>query len=268
MSDNESPTQPLYRQVAEQIAEEIEADIRPANSRISSERELAEEFGISRMTARAAVNTLVHQGLVIRRNRAVYVAQPKFRFSLSSPHGLHKQLLKAGVEPGAKIIIAEKVPASALTPEIVQTLALDKQDEAYRIVRLRTANNEPIAVENSYFPANLFPDLLDFNLTDSIYGLLKKYFSVESAGSVQEIEISFLDEQWADIMGIAADLPTLEVKRCAVTADNKPFEFAHDIYRGDRLIFTAQTIEPDRAAASSGQVWQRALNNLQHFHNH
>ncbi len=268
MPDNESPAQPLYRQIAEQIAKEIETGIHPVNSRISSERELAEKFGISRMTVRAAVNTLVHQGLLIRRNRAVYVAQPKFRFNLSSPDGLHEQLRKAGVEPGAKIIIAEKVPANALNPEIAQALALDGQDEVYRIVRLRTANNEPIAVENSYFPANLFPDLLDFNLTDSIYGILKKYFSVESAGSVQEIEISFLNEQWADIMGIAADLSTLEVKRCAVTADNRPFEFAHDIYRGDRLIFTAQTIEPGKAAASTGQVWQRALNNLQHFHNH
>jgi len=45
-------------------------------------------------------------------------------------------------------------------------------------------------------------------------------------------------------MDIAAGLPTLKIKRCAVTADNKPFEFAVDIYRGNRLILTAQTVEP------------------------
>ncbi len=270
MPDKESPpSQPLYRQVAEQIAEEIEGGIRPADSKIASERELAEELGVSRMTARAAVNTLVHQGLVVRRNRAgAYVAQPKFRFNLSSPRGLHKQLLEAGIKPGAKIIIAKKTPVKGLNRRIMQALALTEQDEVYRIVRLRTANDEPVAVENSYFPANLFPDLLDFNLTDSIYGILKKYFSVESAGSVQEIEISFLGAQWADVMGIAADLPALEVRRCAITADNIPFEFAQDVYRGDRLIFTAQSIQPGQAAASSGQIWQHALDNLQYFHNH
>ncbi len=58
------------------------------------------------------------------------------------------------------------------------------------------------------------------------------------------MEITLLDARWADIMNVAAGLPTLEVKRCAVTADNKPFEFALDIYRGDRLIFIAQTVEP------------------------
>lgn len=244
MPDNKSSTQPLYRQAAEQIAKKIEAGIYSADSKIPSERELAEEFGISRMTARSAVNALVHQGLIARRNRArAYVAQPKFRFDFSSSAGLHKQLREAGVEPGAQIIVAEKVPIDTLDPEIGRALALKEQDQVYRIVRLRTANGDSIAVENSYFPANLFPNLLDFNLTDSIYGILKKHFSVEPARSVQEIEITLLDAQWADIMNVtAALLPTLEVKRCAVTADNKPFEFAHDIYRGDRLIFTAQTI--------------------------
>jgi GntR family transcriptional regulator len=187
----------------------------------------------------------VHQGVVVRRNRArAYVAQPKFRFNLSSSAGLHEQLRKIGVDPGAKIIVAEKILACALDPKIMQALALDGQDEVYRVVRLRTANNDPIAVENSYFPAHLFPDLLDFNLTDSIYGILKKYFSIEPTGSVQEIEITFLSKQWADIMGVTTDLPTLEIKRRTVTTDNRPFEFAHDIYRGDRLIFTAQTTGP------------------------
>ena len=242
---DESSTRPLYRQAAKQIAEEIASGVRPANSIIPSERELAEEFNISRMTARAAVNALVQQGLVVRRNRArAQVAQPKFRFDFSSPEGLHDQLLKAGVTPGAKIIVAEKVPASSLDPKIGQALALSEQEEVYRIIRLRTADGESIAVENSYFPAKLFPDLLDFNLTDSIYGILKKHFAVKPVKSVQDIEITLLETRWADIMNTVADLPTLEVKRYAVTADNTPFEFAHDIYRGDRLIFTAQTLGP------------------------
>jgi GntR family transcriptional regulator len=264
MTENESSTQPLYRQIAEQIADEIEAGALPADSRISSERELAERFGISRMTARAAVNMLVQRGLIVRRNRArAYVAQPKFRFDLSSSGGLHEQLYKAGVKPGAQIIVAEKSPASDLDQEVVQALVLDEQDEVYHIVRLRTADGEPIAVESSYFPARLFPDLLDFNLTDSIYGVLSKYFSVEPAGSFQDLEISLLDAHWAEIMGVAVDLPTLEIKRCAVTADNTPFEFAHDIYRGDRIIFTARTVRSESVFAGTGQLWQHALDNLQ-----
>lgn len=242
MSANGSSVQPLYRQIAEQIAEEIASGIRPVNSKISSERELAEELGISRMTARAAINTLVFQGLVSRRGRTgAYVSRPKFRFNLSSASGLHEQLQNAGVEPGAKIISAEKVFGSDVNDEIVKVLGISEHDEVYRIIRLRTANEEPIVIENSYFPAKRFPDLLDFNLTDSIYGILRKYFSVVPAGSHQEMEISFLDTQWADIMNVNTDLPTLEIRRHTVTADNTPIEFAHDIYRGDRITFIAKT---------------------------
>ncbi len=264
MPDNGTSTRPIYRRVAEQIAEEIEAGVLPADSRISSERELAERYGVSRMTARAAINILVQRGLIVRRNRArAYVAQPKFRFDLSSPGGLHQQLREAGVRPGARLIVAEKLPFKTLEPRVTRALALNEADEAYHIVRLRTANDEPIAVEDSYFPARIFPDLLDFNLTDSIYGILRKYFSVEPASSVQELEISMLNAEWAEIMGVALDLPTLEIRRQAFTANNVPFEFAHDIYRGDRIIFAARTVGPENLFTGSGQLWQQALDNLQ-----
>ncbi len=239
---DETSSLPLYRQIAEKIAGEIESGQLPTEARIASERELAERFGISRMTARAAINILVQRGLIVRRNRSrAYVAQPKFYFDLSSLDGLHEQLRKAGVHPGAKIIVAEKLPFEALNPKVVQSLKLAPPDAVFHIVRLRTANGEPIAVEDSYFPERLFPDLLDFHLTDSIYGILKKYFSVEPAGSVQELEISPLEPEWANIMGVPVDLPTLEIRRCAMTADNIPFEYARDIYRGDRIIFTKRS---------------------------
>lgn len=264
MPGNRTSTRPIYRQMAEQIAEEIEAGILPADARISSERELAERYGISRMTARAAINILVQRGLIVRRNRSrAYVAQPKFRFDLSSSGGLHEQLHKAGVKPGAKLIVAEKLPFDALDPKIAQALELDEQDDAYHIMRLRTANDEPIALEDSYFPARLFPDLLDFNLTDSIYGILRKYFSVTPASSVQELEISLLDAEWAEIMSVAVDLPTLEIWRQAFTANNTPFEYAHDIYRGDRILFTTRTAGQEKVMTGDGQLWQQALDNLQ-----
>ena len=235
----------LYRQVAQQIADEITAGTYPVDTKIPSERDLAEQYGLSRMTIRAAVDALVRQGLVARRNRSgTYVAHPKFCFDLSSREGLHAQLKKSGVTPGARVIVAEQVLAQNLNVEIMQALQLKEEDGVYRVVRLRTANGEPIVVENSYFPVFLFPDLLDYNLADSLYGILKRHFTFESAGAVQEISISHLDAQSADLMGVTTDLATLEVKRRAFTNEDIPFEFAHDIYLGDRISFAARTIGP------------------------
>jgi len=264
MSVDEAPSVPRYRQVADQLVREITEGALPAEARIASERELAERFGISRMTARAAINVLVRRGLLTRRSGArAYVARPKIRFDLSSPEGLYRQLEHAGIQPGARVITAEKITAQTLAPKICQALALEETEEVYRIVRLRTADEEPIALEDSYFPVRLFPDLLDFRLNESIYGILKKYYGVAPAQSVQELEISLLDAEWAHIMGVPVDLPTLEIRRVAFTAEGTPFECAHDIYRGDRIIFTART------AGVSGQneeavLWQQILDNLHH----
>lgn len=244
-SDDDNTARTLYRKVAQQIADDIKSGKYPVNTRIPSERDLAEQFDISRMTIRAAIDTLAHQGLVVRRNRSgTYVAHPRFQFDLSSPKGLHTQLKNAGITPGAKVIVAEQVFAENCDAEVVNALQLEETDGVYRIVRVRTANNESIVIENSYFPVSLFPDLLDYNLTDSLYGILKKHFSFESSGAVQEITISHLDAQSAKLMGVAADLATLEVKRRAFTKNDIPFEFAHDIYLGDRIAFTAQTLGP------------------------
>lgn len=253
---------PRYRQVAEQLAREIAEGVLPAEARIASERALAERFGISRMTARAAINILVRRGLLTRRSGArAYVAHPKIRFDLSSPAGLYRQLEQAGITPGARVMTAEKLPCEALEPKICEALRLQEPDEAYHIVRLRTADGEPIALEDSYFPARRFPDLLDFQLAESIYGILRKHFGVVPAQSVQELEISLLDAEWAQIMGVPVDLPTLEIRRLAFTAEGEPFEFAHDIYRGDRIIFTARTATP--LNEEQPPQWQPVLDRLQ-----
>ncbi len=262
MSTDTTVSPPRYRQVAEQLAKEIAEGTLPAASRIASERELAERFGISRMTARAAINILVRRGLLTRRSGArAYVARPKIRFDLSSPSGLYRQLEQAGIQPGARVILAEKLPCEALEPKICAALHLKDADEAYHIVRLRTADGEPIALEDSYFPVRLFPDLLDFRLAESIYGILKKHFGVTPAKAMQELEISLLDAEWAQIMGVPVDLPTLEIRRVAFTDQGVPFEFAHDIYRGDRIIFTARTAAS--LNAENAPQWQQALDRLQ-----
>ncbi len=261
MTEQPLPRIPVYRQVARQLAEEIISGKRPVNSKIPSERELAERFHISRMTARAALNVLLQRGLIARRSHSgAYVAQPKYRFDLSSPGGLHDQLRQAGVEPGAKLITASVSSAKEVNPQVAQKLKLTEDEEVYHIIRLRTANGEPIALENSFFPVRLFPELLDFNLTDSIYGILKKYFAVEPAESFQELEISLLDVEWAALMEIPAGLPTLEIRRTTITAEGELFEYAHDIYRGDRILFTARTVT--EACSSLQQVWQHASKNL------
>ncbi|HZK67298.1 MAG TPA: FadR/GntR family transcriptional regulator [Chloroflexota bacterium] len=94
---NESDVAPvtrdrLYEQVAQRIQELILADERPPGSKIPTEREMGEQFGVSRTVIREALKALSERGLVtIRPGRGAYVADP-VDSALSEPIRLLYQL--------------------------------------------------------------------------------------------------------------------------------------------------------------------------------
>ncbi len=235
---------PIYRNIARMLAGRIRGGDLIAGRRIPSERELASEYGISRMTARAALGLLEQRGMVERRDRSgTYVAYPKIRLDLSSVAGLSARLLRQGITPGAEIIEKCTSPAGQLEDVVVEALEISGEEPVHVVVRRRTGNGEPLALEESCFPARSCPDLLDYELTGSIYELLRDEFDLEPARLHQEVELTQLDSEAAMKLGIRPDVPMLLVTRTAWDASGRPIEFARDLYRGDRLLFVAETEE-------------------------
>jgi GntR family transcriptional regulator len=237
-----SMTTPIYRRIARALISRIsEGDLRPG-SRVPSERELATEYGTSRMTARAAVQLLAQRGLVERKERSgVFVARPKIEQGLDTVAGFYDQMRSRGVVPGAEVIDARTIRARELDSGIATHLELAGEDLVHEVVRRRTGDGEPLALEESYFPTRLFPELLDNDLTSSIYGLLRDRYGISPARSRQEIEPTQLDSKAAATLGARPDVPALSVTRTTWDMDGQPIEFARDLYRGDRLLFVTET---------------------------
>lgn len=228
--------EPVYRQVAQRLADLIRRGAWEPGAKIPSERELAEEFRISRMTARAAVDLLVSHGLVHRRGRlGVFVAPPKVVYDVTTADGLHDQLRKAGLIPGASVWGATTVVVSQLPEVVGASLGLGRRARVHQVLRVRTANGEPVALEHSYFPAAIFPGLLECDLTASIYGLMRERFDRAPVRSVQEIDVLPLGIEAAEILGTSPDAPSLSVERCSWDSTGVPVEYARDTYRSDRI---------------------------------
>lgn len=233
---------PIYRSIARGLASRIRSGDLPPGSRVPSERELASEVGISRMTARAALNLLEQRGLIERRGRyGTFVARPRIRLDLSSVAGLSARLLRQGITPGAEVIERRTALADELEGAVAEALGVTDGDPVHVVVRRRTGNGEPLALEESYFPARFCPDLLSNELTGSIYELLRDRCGLEPARLHQEIELTQLDSAAAIKLGVRPDVPVLLVTRTAWDAEDRPIEFARDLYRGDRLLFVAET---------------------------
>lgn len=248
----ESVEVPIYRSVARRLAGRIGSGGLLAGDRVPSERELAAEYGISRMTARAALGLLEQRGLIERRDRSgTYVAYPKIRLDLSAVAGLSARLLRQGITPGAEVIEGYTSPAGELGDAVAGALEVGGDEPVHVVVRRRTGNGEPLALEESYFPARCCPGLLDGDLTGSIYELIRDEYGLEPARLHQEVELTQLDSSAAGKLGVRPDVPVLLVTRTAWDASGRPIEFARDLYRGDRLLFVAETGEENDEPGSS-----------------
>lgn len=233
---------PMYRMIARSLEDRIENGELPPSSQIPTERELASEYGVSLMTARAAVNTLAQRGLVERKARSgTFVARRKIQLDLSAVAGLSVRLLRRGVAPGAEVIEACTVRVGELEAIVGKALELSENDSVHVIVRRRTGDGEPIALEKSYFPSRYYPDLLDQDLTGSIYELLHSKYGLEPTRLHQEVEVTQLDASAALKFGVRPDVPVLRVTRIAWDVKHRPVEFARDLFRGDRLVFVSDT---------------------------
>lgn len=233
---------PIYRSIARGLAGRIRSGELAPGGRVPSERELASEVGISRMTARAALSLLEQRGLIERRGRSgTFVARPKIRLDLSSVAGLSARLLRQGITPGAEVIERHTALARELEGVVAEALGVAEGESVHVVVRRRTGNGEPLALEESFFPARYCLDLLDRDLTGSIYELLRDEHGLEPARLHQEVEMTQLDSAAAIKLGVRPDVPVLLVTRTAWDAEGRRIEFARDLYRGDRLLFVAET---------------------------
>jgi GntR family transcriptional regulator len=204
---------------------------------------LAAEYGISRMTARAAVQLLAQRGMVERKERSgVFVARAKIEQQLSTVAGFYDQMKSRGIVPGAEVMQARTLEVGELEdPGVASRLGLADGDLVHAVLRRRTGNGEPLALEESYYPARLFPGLVAEDLTGSVYGLMRERYGHGPARSRQEIEPTQLDAEAARSLGVRPDVPALRVTRTAWDAQGSPIEFARDLYRGDRLVFVTET---------------------------
>jgi GntR family transcriptional regulator len=221
-----------YAQIVAHIERAIAAGELGPGDRLPSERELAAEHGVSRMTVRQALQTLESRGLLRRaigRSGGSFVARPKLERDLRMFSGLSEQLRRQGVAAGARIVSTREA------------------DGAIEIVRVRLADGEPFALERSSFPGDRFAGLLGLDLSGSLYDLLDDHFDAAPVRAVERIEPVLADRDEAAVLGVAPGAPLMLVDRIAYDDAGLVVETARDVFRGDRTRIVAWTSELARA---------------------
>ncbi len=139
------------------------------------------------------------------------------------------------------VLVARTVEAGELgDAEVAARLGLSEGDPVHVIQRIRTGDGEPLVLEENYLPEQLFPGLLEEDLTAGLYASMRERYGISPARSRRELEPTLIDARAATALGIGPGAPALKVTRVAWDGQGRPIEFARDLHRGDRLLFVAE----------------------------
>ena len=230
--------------------------LRPGD-RLPAEVEIAGALGVSRMTLRQALASVENKGLLERRRGRLggnFVKQPRFDFSLVGLPGFTEQMRRAHVEAGAHVVRALTRPPAA---DVRRALKLRRGEQVHEVLRVRSANGDPITLEETYLPAVVFPGLLELELGDSLYQVMARAYGRPPHAADEVIEPVKATTQQAELLGIARDDSLLLITRTSYAADGLPVEFARDYFRPDRTRVVVRTQVDQGPASQAGPTTRR-----------
>jgi len=227
---------PLYYQLKELIRDKIRSGEWAEGMRLPSERELCEQYGVSRMTVRQSITDLVHEGLLYReQGRGTFVRRARINQQLDRLTSFTEDMLNRGQTPNARVLSAGMCEADSMVAERLQ---LPPGQEVFRLYRLRTSDGEPLALEltHIYFPGceRLLEEDLEHN---SLYVLLETKYGIALVEALQEVEAGLAGKEEANLLRISPGSPVLLTRRTTYTDHGHPVEYAVSTYRGDRYTF-------------------------------
>jgi GntR family transcriptional regulator len=234
---------PLYFQIRENLLAEIRSGRLKAGDALLSEQQLSAQFGVSRMTARQALQSLCSLGVAYRQQgKGTFVSKIKFEINFRHVQSFTEQMSALGFSVTSKVLSLGVVPAS---PQVAAALHVAPQSEIIRLHRLRMAATLPIAIELSHLPSHLCPGLAEhFGPKDSLYETLARSYGIHIQVADETVEVGLAGVEEAHLLRVHKGSPLFFFTRVTYLADGQPIEYVKSRYRADRYKIVNRLVRP------------------------
>ncbi len=231
---------PIYEQIKNDIVDKIENGIYVPGVRLPSERQLAEEYAVSRVTVRQAVGELVNKGILHKKvGSGTYVRATKVEQSLVQLKGIIEELRQHGYNVSIRVIETVYVKWSSKNRMLWENLKLDRGEKVYKIKRVIMANNQPLLIDYNYFPEEIGRkyEMLDVS-KDVIFRALEALgYHVEYA--TQKVSAKNATREQARLLQIEERDAVLEVERLTFSGSDVPLIYTRAVYVGTKYSYSA-----------------------------
>jgi GntR family transcriptional regulator len=233
------------RPKGEQLREILEGLLAslPPGSELPSERELAERFGVARMTVRGELDRLTAEGLTYRlQGRGTFVAEPRVA-QAGALSSFTEDMRGRGMEPSSVVLAQEEITANEL---LAGKLELAPGAPVLRVDRVRLADGTAMAVEQAYLPVARLPGVVDADFTrTSLFELLADRWSVRLGDADQRVVAVAIEGADAHALEVAEGQPGLRFQTLTRDRDGIPVFYAVSLYRGDRYEIDLRQVRDD-----------------------
>ncbi|GGG69735.1 GntR family transcriptional regulator [Corynebacterium pelargi] len=233
-----------YLAVAEELRHRIEAGRYQRGGKLESERVLLEQFEVSRSTIRKALDLLESDGLIRRRQGrggGTFVQTKPPQVDLNEISGFMPQLRARGLSVDSELLSASLDYATATHAEHLQ---IPLRSPMFRVERLRRVEGVPLLIEDSVFPATAFPELLEEDLTQSLYELLDRRFHRAPRSKQEVIVPAMPNARQREHLQLLKKELVLKIMRTAFDGDGVPIEYSVDVLRSDVARIRVATNHP------------------------
>lgn len=225
---------PAYLRLRRAIRRSVERGAVEPGHALPSERELARQLALSRVTVRKAIAGLVEDGLLTQRHGAGTFVAERIVKPLSKLTSFTEDLRARGLNPRSVFIERD---IGEVTPEEAMALNLSPGALVVRLHRLRYASDEPLAVERSAIPHAVLKD--PASVVDSLYAVLEG-LGCRPVRALQRLRAVNFGIEQARQLKVPTGSAGLAIERRSFLADGRLVEFTCSWYRGDAYDFVAE----------------------------
>ncbi len=230
---------PLYFQLQEDLKRDIEMGNYQEGEKIPTEKQLEQIYNVSRITVRKAVEGLVHEGILVKRQGiGTIVSGKRYQDRSLKLESFTEKMHEQGFQVETQILEASRMKAP---PRIAKHLSIGDNEDVICAKRLRLTDGIPLAIFTAYLPVSVGVTTED-DYSGSLFRLLEDKYGIRISHSDRTIVASLATKEEAVLLGIRPYEAVLLIKNVTYNESGRPIEYSEGVYRSDRYQYNLRYV--------------------------